>query len=401
MQIHRARLIWLAPGRYLAPGEIRVDGAGRIVSLARCRARKAPPRLILPGLVNAHVHLQLPALKRRHRSFLAWVRAVLRDRRVATDEDHRRRATAALTALVADGVTAVGEVDSTGLSPAILRSLPVAGRCYQEVLGLDLDARAARRLVQQRLISGSRWCPVGLSPHAPYSASPALFRAVARTGRPLSVHVAETPEEVEFLHRGRGPFRDLLAELGRLPPAFRAPGKGPVAFLDALGLLSPRSLLVHAQHVSAAETKLIRRRGAPVVVCPGTIRYFRRRPPPVARWLREGICVALGTDSRASNETLSLRSELAVARALWPELSAETLLAMATCNGGRALSRPSCGSLIPDGPANFITLRLSDAHELRDVLQGFVAGQIVPDATWLRGGRFRVRRSVEAASVTS
>ncbi len=393
-------MIWLAPGRYLAPGEIRVDTAGRIVGLATCRQRQAPPQLILPGLVNAHVHLQLPPLRTQRRSFVPWVRAVLRDRGSATAAEHRRWGTAALRELVRDGVCAVGEVDSTGASPAILRAVPVAGRCYQEVLGFDLDQAAARRLLKERLISGSRWCPLGLSPHAPYSVSPALFREVARAGRPLTVHVAETPEEVEFLRHGSGPFRDLLAELGKLPPAFRAPGKGSVAFLDEFGLLSPRSLLVHAQHVSAEEVELIRKRRAPVVVCPGTIRYFHRRPPPVAKWLQQGICVALGTDSRASNDMLSLRAELAVARTLWPALSSETLLMMVTANGGRALSRPSCGRLVPDGPANFITLPLDNANELQAVLHGFVTGEVAPTATWLRG-RHCAGRSVEAALARS
>jgi aminodeoxyfutalosine deaminase len=399
MQIHRARVIWLAPGRYLAPGEIHVDGAGRIAALATCQ-RPAPPRLILPGLVNAHVHLQLPSLRTHPRSFVPWIRAVLEERAAATAADHRRRGTVALSELVRDGVCAVGEVDSTGQSPALLRAVPVGGRCYQEVLGLDLDAEAARHLVGRRLVSGSRWCPLGLSAHAPYSVSPALFREVARTGRAFTVHVAETQEEVEFLRHGRGPFRDLLQELGRLPRAFRAPGKGPVEYLDGLGLLSPRSLLVHAQHVSATEVELIHKRRAPVVVCPGTIRYFRRRPPPVAKWLRQGLCVALGTDSRASNERLSLRSELRAARTLWPDLSIETLLMMATGNGGRALSRPGCGRLVVDGPANFITLPLADVKAMQDVLRGFVAGEVAPTATWLRGVCCS-RRSVEAASGTS
>lgn len=392
-------MIWLAPGRYLAPGEIRVDAAGRIVALARCRPSQAPPDLILPGLVNAHVHLQLPALA-SPRAFVPWIRAVLRDQSHATSADHRRRGAATLGQLVRDGVCAVGEVDSTGQSPTILRTTPVAGRCYQEVVGFDLDARAARRLLKERMVSGSRWCPLGLSPHAPYSVSPALFREAARTRRPLAVHVAETPDEVQFLQDGTGPFRELLGDLGRLPPDFKPPGKRPVEYLDELGLVSPRSLLVHAQHISTAEMELIQQRGAPVVVCPGTIRYFQRQPPPVAGWLQQGIRVALGTDSRASNQTLSLRSELAAARNMWPTLCAETLLLMATANGGRALSRPGCGRLVVGGPASFITLPLRHVNELQDVLESFVTGDVAPTATWLRG-RSCVGGSVEAALTTS
>ncbi len=395
-------MIWLAPGRHLAPGEIHVE-AGRVVALSTCRARQAPPQMILPGLVNAHVHLQLPALGTPRRSFVPWVRAVVREQAAATSDDNWRRGMAVLRQLVDDGVTAVGEVDATGTSPAILRALPVAGRCYQEVLGFDLDTKAARRLLARRLISGSRWCPLGLSPHAPYSVSPALFREVIRAKRPLTVHVAETREEVEFLRHGKGPFRDLLSELGKLPPAYRPPGKGPVEYLHELGLLSPRSLLVHAQHVSPAEVELIEKQRAPVVVCPGTIRYFRRRPPPVATWLSRGICVALGTDSLASNQAcspplppaLSLRAELTVARDLWPALPPEALLSMVTVNGGRALSRPGCGRLAPGGPANFITVPCQSGYRVQDMLEGLVSGEVAPAATWLRGRR--ARRSVEAA----
>lgn len=377
---------------------MRVDASGRIVALAPCRSR-APASLILPGLVNAHVHLQLPPLEPR-RAFVPWIRAVLQDRSTSSTADHLRRGEANLRQLVQDGVCAVGEVDSTGHSPTILRELPVAGLCYQEVVGFDLDVGAARRVLEERLVSGSRWCPLGLSPHAPYSVSPALFREVARTRRPLTVHVAETPEEVQFLEHGTGPFRDLLVTLGKLPPRFKAPGRGPVEYLDHLGLLSPRSLLVHAQHASTAEVELIRERRAPVVVCPGTIRYFQRQAPPIETWLQQGICVALGTDSRASNRTLSLRSELATARTMWPALSPETLLRMVTTNGGRALSRPGCGRLFVGGPASFVTLPLEDVNALQDVLEGFVTGDVQPTATWLRGRRY-AGRSVEAASTAS
>jgi cytosine/adenosine deaminase-related metal-dependent hydrolase len=338
--IHRAAWVWAGPGRLYSPGEV-VTERGRVVAVRPARARTVPERVLLPALVNAHVHLQIDSLAEAPRGFTGWVRAVLRQRAASSAPARQALAREALGALAAEGVRAVGEIDSTGESPAALRGGEIGGRCYQELVGFALGAREARREVARRGVPGTRACPFGLSPHAPYSVSPELFRAAARRSRFLAVHLAEVEEECELLRAGTGPLRELLVELGKLPARWRPPRCTPAEHLDRLGVLRRGTLLVHCQHLSGGDTDTVAARGASIAVCPGTIRYFDRRPPPVGRWLSSGIAVALGTDSRASNSTLSLRAELRVARDLWPELEPEQLLAMATVHGTRALGSPA------------------------------------------------------------
>ena len=201
------------------------------------------------------------------------------------------------------------------------------------------------------------------------------------------VHVAETAEEQRFLRRGDGAFRELLERLGRLPSGFRPPGVGAVAWLDRLGVLGPRTALVHCQHLEEGDLARIRARGSTIVVCPGTIRYFRRPPPDVARWLDMGIPVALGTDSRASNDGLSMPVEMSRARRLWPQLSPRRILAMATLYGARALARPGIGSLRKGRRADCFAIDTNNCRSADDVLECLTEGSLGIAATFLGGRR--------------
>jgi cytosine/adenosine deaminase-related metal-dependent hydrolase len=228
-----------------------------------------------------------------------------------------------------------------------------------------------------------------LSPHAPYSASPAVFAAARQSGRHLMVHAAEVAEEVEFLRDGRGPLRDLLEELGRLPARFRAPGCTPVAYLDRLGVLGRGTALIHAQHLAAGEAELVRARRAAFVVCPGTIEYFGRAAPDVGAWLELGIPVGLGTDSLASNDGLSMLEEMARARRLWPGLAPNAVLEMATAHGGAALGRPSLGRLARGIRADLCVAPLPEARSADAFLEAFTSGGIGSVQAWIGGSPVR------------
>ncbi|MBL8755198.1 MAG: amidohydrolase family protein [Planctomycetes bacterium] len=386
-----ARWIALDADHWLEGGEIVWSAEGRIVSVRRARkGTRLEDVAVMPGLVNAHVHLQLPALAQRPESFVPWIGAVLAARAASTAADERRRIGAALVALTEEGCLAVGDIDSTGTSTARLAGADMRGRCYRELTGFHLDRAGARALLRERpTLPRSRAATAGgYSPHAPYSVSAELFRAAVATRAPLAIHCAEVPLEQQFLRTGRGPFAELLARLGRLPPGFRAPGMGAVRWLERLGALTTRTQLVHCQELERGDVARIAQSGAAIVVCPGTIEYFGRTPPPVPKWLAAGIPVALGTDSRASNTGLSLRREMARALELWPGLTPVQVLAMATTNGARALCRPGLGRLRPGGHADFCTLPAqATVAATRDAV---VASGAMPTAVWVAGTQ-RVR----------
>ncbi len=395
----RAAHLWLRPGLVYSPGELTVSANGRVLAAkALPSTRKVDACAIFPGLVNAHVHLQIPMLKQQRRDFLPWLGRVMGEMGSSSDEDKMRSCAAAIDQLTASGCTALGEIDSSGLSVRVLRNRPIAGRCYQEVTGFDLSAAKARQLLIRRDLPGSRHCWRGLSPHAPYSVSPALFRTCAASNRKATVHLAESAEEVEFLGSGKGPFRDLLVDLGRLPRGFKAPGRSPARYLDHVGLLGPDCSLVHCQHLDSGDPELIASRGARIVVCPGTIEYFRRPPVPLLRWLKLGIHVALGTDSRASNPAFSMLAEMAGARRLWPQLSPDRVLAMATRDAALAINRPGLGRLSPGAVADFVRVEIAAGQGEQACLEDFTQGRLRRLDTFSRGVRVSGKSGYEAAS---
>lgn len=380
----RARLVWLAPGHVLAPGELTWDAQGKLRSVRRARG-PCLDLLVAPGLVNAHVHLQLAPLQRRRAQFVPWVRQLMGERMGQSEPQWVRAAQQHLADLLASGTTAVGEIDSSGVSPALVQSAGMAGRCYRELTGFHLGPADARALVAQRTTRGTADCASGLSPHAPYSVSAALFRAARARRVPLSVHLAETGEEQQFLREGSGPFGALLRDLGRLPADFRAAGVGAVEHLERLGVLGPATQLVHCQHLLRGDAERIAESGSPVVVCPGTIQWFRREAPPVPAWLRRGIVVGLGTDSAASNrEPLSMMAELARAARLWPALRPEQLLAMATVHGAASIARPDLGVLRRGARMDAVAWP-AGGDRVGPVLERAFAGAELPAFTWLRG----------------
>lgn len=380
----RARLVWLGPGKVLAPGELTWDARGRLRSVRRARG-PCLDLLVAPGLVNAHVHLQLGPLQRQRTRFVPWVRQLMGERASLSELAWQREAQQHLSDLLASGTTAVGEIDSSGASPALVRATGMAGRCYRELTGFHLGAEEARQLVAHRSVRGTVECGTGLSPHAPYSVSAALFRAAHARRVPLSVHVAETEEEQEFLRAGTGPFAVLLRDLGRLPAEFRPVGVGAVEHLERLGVLGPATQLVHCQHLLRGDAERIARSGSPVVVCPGTIAWFRREAPPVPAWLRRGIVVGLGTDSAASNrEPLSMVAELARAARLWPAIHPEQLLAMATVHGAASIVRPDLGVLRRGGRMDAVAWP-AGSDRVGPLLDRVLARAELPAFTWLRG----------------
>lgn len=378
-----ARFVAVAPGRWLRDRIVGWDADGRLLPLAR--AARTAAVAVLPALVNAHAHLQIAPLPRQERRFLPWVGAIIAARSATTPAQERARVRRALADLLAGGATAVGDIDATGLAGRELARARVRSRSYRELTGFHLDAPSSRALVRERWRPDAGAMRAGLSPHAPYSVSAALFAAAAARTRHLAVHCAEVPEEQEFLRTGRGPFRELLERLGRLPSGHRPPRVGAVQWLARLGVLRAGTQLVHCQELERGDAARIAASGASIAVCPGTIAYFGRTPPPVGAWLAAGIRVALGTDSAASNDGLSLRAELARAARMWPALAPDDLLAMATTHGAASLGLRGAGSLRPGGRADLLVVPALATPAA--TLAAFVAGELPTLAVVCAGRR--------------
>lgn len=347
---------WLLPmtGAPVRHGRVAIEG-GQVVAVGEALAdREAdlvlPDVAVLPGLVNAHTHVELSYLEGRippATEFLPWVSAMLALRRSgdeAANPDLVPAATRAAAALRASGTLVVGDVSNTLLTPAILEAAGLHGVVFHELLGFGRADRAAQ-VREARARADAAATPsfrVCLAPHAPYSVSPDLFEAIrsdvdGHPGAVSTVHVAEGQEEVEFIRTGHGPWRGMLETMGVWNPDWRAPGTTPVAYLDDLGVFGGRTLAVHGVQTDGQDLARLRASGTTLVACPRSNAWVGAGSPPVDAFYASRVDIAFGTDSLASVSDLNLFSELAAAHALAPKVPARWLLESATAVGAAAL----------------------------------------------------------------
>jgi cytosine/adenosine deaminase-related metal-dependent hydrolase len=359
---------------------------------------------LLPGLINAHTHLELSWLRGRvppAPSLPLWVRSLLRARAAGDDGG---AVEGALDEAVGTGTAAIGDISNTLLSTGPLAARAIPAVVFHETLGFDpADAseRAAATRTRLQALALPPSLRVRMAPHAPYSTSAALIRLLANESRfstwpTTSIHVAESPEEVEFLEKGGGAWDALLRDLGVPHGAWHPPGRRPVDYLDTLGVWRPGALAVHCVQVTAAELDLLVARDVTVVTCPRSNVWVGVGAPPVKRFVASGVRVALGTDSLASVGDLNLFSELQSLRELAPDVPARTFLEWATINGARALGLDAeWGALQPGHRARFLAVDL--LRPTFDVEETLLGGVEPHRISWIddRSERERARGTAD------
>jgi cytosine/adenosine deaminase-related metal-dependent hydrolase len=342
------------------------DADGVFADLSDC--------VVLPGLVNAHTHLSLSHLAGHappgDEGFATWVAGITALIRQCEEADFTTGMSAGITASMRAGTVAVGDIVSfdSALPPLIAAGLK--GRAYLESLGVTeaSGAKAAEllpaRVANARALPGGM--PVGVSPHAPYSTHEQIYRAAAHSAAatdagetaPIATHVAESVDELQYCADGSGPLREFLLGLGIPADTIPAPPRcSPIAHLKSCDVLTPTTLAVHANYATAADMEILRGSGCTVVYCPRSHDYFGHDRHPVAEMLKLGIPVALGTDSLASNSSLSILDETAFLTETRHDLSPDVLLQMATALGAKALGTGP-GVLEKDAPADLTAVAL-------------------------------------------
>ena len=395
MSIHRARWVLPIAQPPIRNGWVAVE-EGRIVDMGSTD-EATPPIAILPGLVNAHTHLELSYLHNRippANGFGTWVREIMRLRATYPDPGHPDIIDAARRAIGdarATGTALFGDISNTLITVPLLREARRPARVFFELLGFterDGNARVAdARARLQALDEGDGDLRLSLAPHAPYSVSAELFRAIRadldRQAEGISsVHLGETPEEIELLRHGTGEIRSVLEDLGRWPADWRAPGAAPVEYLAGLGVLDRRMLAVHGVQFDGADLAHLRARNTTIVSCPRSNVYVGVGSPPLDSFYDAGVPVAFGTDSLASVADLDMFAELREARRIAPRLPARALLESATLVGARALGfGTELGSIEPGKRADLLAVGVPD--DVSDVEEYVVSGERPLDVRWL------------------
>ncbi len=316
-------------------GRIQAVGPWKeIAGVGTCR--DLGPVTIVPGLINAHAHLELSHLAGfipAGLGFGAWA-----DRLFTAMRASRNSGAAVAQAVAtarATGTCFIADVTARemGMVRQTLDEQGLGGHLFREFSG-----RA----------KGNDFCPESLpgswSPgvHALYSTDSAFARIIkdwcVSRDLPFTLHLAEVPGENELFQNGCGDFADFLRARRILPKGFVAPGLSAVNFAGELGLLDERTLAVHCVHMDEGDVGILAGSGASVCLCPRSNRWIGVGEAPAAALQAAGVPLCLGTDSLVSSPSLDLWEEL---RAVRPLLSQATtlhdLVAMLTCNPARVL----------------------------------------------------------------
>lgn len=400
MQILRAKFVGSIALPLIENGFVTLN-AGRIVDVGRFNAAAFASRdvqdlgevVLLPGLVNAHTHLELSHVKRdpaRPASFGTWALSIVRSLATPpTDEAIRAATLAGAAESLSFGVTTVGDITR---SPAITRSgsidSPIQLRSFGEVRAMG---RRRNKLEAQldAAIDPRDGSPLdlGISPHAPYSVEPGGYRSCVRLasdlGLPLTTHLAESLDEIEFMNHHTGPLRELWEAIGAWDdhvPRFEG---SPVEFAKSVGLLDAAALLAHVNYASDSDLEPLSHGNASIVWCPRTHEYFGHPPHRWKEMLARGINVCIGTDSRATSPDLNLVDDLRLVHRESPEVPVETLWEMATTRAARGLWRRDVGAIARGMRADLVAFPVQTNDPLREILET----QVAPATTFVSGER--------------
>ena len=349
---------------------------------------------LLPGLVNAHTHLELSWLRGRvppAPRFTDWVKTLFAIRGRPDDAMSAEQIAPiyeAISEARASGTIAVGDISNALAAVGPMRQAALDGVTFHELLGFkDRDGAVIDSTRDMRSRASAAGERVSLAPHAPYSTSLELFQAIRaavdNSACPImSVHLGESAEEVEFLQKGSGPWRGMLEMIGAWREDWQIPACDPVAYLDRHGLIDERTLVIHGVQFGDRALSRLAEIGATLVTCPRSNQWVGVGYPPVQRFYKSGVKVAVGTDSLASVEDLNLFSELKTMRWLAPEVPASKILESATLTGARALGLAAeLGSLTPGKRAEILAVELPE--QVEDV-EEFLLGGIRPQQLeWL------------------
>ena len=370
-------------GAAFSPGAVAVaDGSVLLAGPKAEVLRAAPanfPRMefpgsaIVPGLVNAHVHLQIPRFtdvagkpEPIPPSFVDWILRVIAWRLGAEPASFASNFAAATDEALSFGTTMVGEIAGPDLSP--YDGCPLRARVFAEGIGFAPQvASGVMALVEaaigrlEKISPGNSLVRAGVSPHTLYTVGEGLLRSLAdlaaSKGVPACLHLAESAPETTFLSDGGGEIASrLYPAVGKDVSWFRGLGRSVPAYLAEVGLLREGLLLVHNVHLARPEIDALRGGGARFVLCPRSNAAHGNGAPDVTHFVDAEIPFALGTDSLGSVPDLSLWEEMRAARSLYKGRKKDVALCRelfrsATEHGASALGLPG-GILAPGDPAD-------------------------------------------------
>ena len=377
-------------GPPLSKGWLRVEG-DRITAVGSS-SNPPPPTddiqtfpgcVLLPGLINMHCHLELTALHHKlpsEKSFPIWVEALRALTATMEPVDYRKSSEQGIVQLLHGGTTTVVDVGNTGEAPTALAQSSLRAVALVETLGLDpilAESRFSHYRALSESVAATSRVRIGLVPHAAYSCSPELIRAVIGFQRdrnlPITFHASESREEEELFSSASGALQEFCRSFFKSVPEHRH--TTPIKYLEKSGLLPDHAMVVHGNHLDAEDIGILVERKATVVHCPSSHAFFGHKPFPYHVLRQAGVPVCLGTDSLASGDSLSMLDQVRMFRNNFPSVTAEEALRIATMAAARALGLENEIGILRTGfKADFIAVACASKT---DPYESLITGNVV------------------------
>jgi cytosine/adenosine deaminase-related metal-dependent hydrolase len=395
--IIRARIVVTMHGAPIENGAVAVSG-NRIVDVGRfddIKTRNAGEtvdlgeQVLLPGLINAHCHLDYTCLRGKippQKSFTDWIRAINAEKSELSPNDYLASINNGFEEAKRFGTTAIANLTAF---PELISEVqtPIRMCWFPELIDIRAPERA-NELVDSAIESIGRGATWGLAPHALFTASKDVFRRCEEIAQQkhvlLTTHLAESREEMEMFRDASGPLYEFIKSNGR--PMDDCGNETPLElFVGAPGGRAlPPWIVAHLNELTEKDFEVLERTNSKfhVVHCPRSHNYFGHSPFAFDRLRSLGFNICLGTDSLASNESLSMFAEMRAFQKEFPSVSAEEILQMATVNPARAVRcENALGQIQPGFGADLIAVPCSGST---DVFQQIIAFDA--PVSWMSAG---------------
>jgi cytosine/adenosine deaminase-related metal-dependent hydrolase len=363
---------WVLPieGPPIEDGAVAIED-GRIATVGSATdlgdGTRYEDAVLLPAFVNAHSHLEYAVYAGFGDSltdFAEWIRLHTERKRRIGWEEYVAIARVGAAECLRAGIGTVGDCTFSGAAAVAMDELGLRGIAYLEVFGADPDT-ALEEFEELRVRAAAHFgerVALGVSPHAPYSISPAVYHACAGLGLPVATHISESESEVRYLLDGGGAWEAITWLVD-------PPGTTGTRLLAREGLLRQNVIAAHCVVVEADEISLLAEHDVAVAHCPRSNAYVGCGIASLRELRAAGLRVGIGTDGVSSTPSYDFFDELravvmmARARERRPDaITAAEALELGTLGGARALGlEAETGSLVPGKRADLTVVSLADS----------------------------------------
>ena len=354
MLLLKSRYLLKDPSTVIDDGAVLIDDgkvkfagcANDISNHESCQIIDLGNSAIVPGFVNTHTHLDLTHLHnfiKYNGDFTDWIRQLVNAKKEWTESEYLSSIRSGIKSSLESGTTTVADITRNGLALEELQKSNIRKTLFYELIDFNPDSAESTIDNFKNIIGNVKQndlLSIGIFPHAPYTVSEELYR-ISKTvseesGFSIATHISETIDEANFLTRGAGNFASLLRDFDMLKE-WKPPGLRPVNYMKNIGFLENGCILVHCNYLKGEEVDHIEESNSTIVFCPRSHKYFRHKDHPFYMLGNRDINVALGTDSLASNDSLSILDEMKYIYTQHKTSKPQDILYMGTIAGATAL----------------------------------------------------------------